>query len=103
MTLEFSFKYKNFEARACDVSLRTTETNNTIELVSWQNDGEKDYCFTLAYFVRDKEGYYLKFVGDRPFEYIHDIDVPMLWKLLSYAQEILNLYYDEVNWEVNND
>lgn len=103
MPLEFSFKYKNYELRACNKHLlkgTPEEPNETIDLVCWQNDGERDYCFSLAYFVRDKEGYDLNFVGNRPFDYIKYEDVKVVWRLLEYAQEILDKFFDE---EVNHD
>lgn len=42
-----------------------------LHIVYWETfacDGE-EYCFTLAMFQRDNEGYELKFCGPRPFEY----------------------------------
>ena len=103
MGLEFSFKYKNYELKACPkrlVRFSPDEPNETIDLVKWDKSGDKPYCFSLAYFVRDKEGYYLNFVGSRPFDYIDKKDLPILWSVLKEAQNILDHFYEE---EINND
>lgn len=96
-SLEFNWKYKNYELRACPKHLaRFTpyEPNETIDFVSWKKDGKgKDYCFSLAYFLKGSEGYYLKFVGDRPFQYIDEDDVPYVWKALNAAQKILDAFW----------
>lgn len=97
MELEFSFKYKNYELRACPkhlVHFHPDDKNETIDLVRWEHDGEKPYCFSLAYFRRNDEGYSLYFVGGRPFRYIDDKDVKVLWLALKHAQEILDEFFD---------
>lgn len=95
MDLEFTFKYKHYEIRACPkrlVKLRPTDKNETVELILWD---EYDHtCFTLAYFYKTNEGYELKFVGSRPFRYIDDKDVKVLWSGLKHAQEILDEFFD---------
>lgn len=96
--LEFIWKYKNYELRACPKRLARfdpDEQNETIDLVLWQKDSKvKDYCFSLAYFKKDSEGYYLKFVGNRPFQYIAEEDVPYVWKALNAAQTVLDAFFD---------
>lgn len=97
MKLEFSFKYKDYELRACPRRLRRfspDEPNETIDFVKWNKSGNKPFCFSLAYFVRDSEGYDLKFVGDRPFEYIDKEDLPIIWDVLKQAHNILNMFFD---------
>ena len=98
MKLNFNWKYKTYEMKACPKSLARfydNEPNETIDLLKWEEsaDGRKS-CFSLAYFVRGREGYYLKFVGGRPFDYIAKEDVPVLWKALKIAQGILNAFFD---------
>ena len=103
MSLEFSFKYKDYELRACPKRLARfspDEPNETIDLVKWDKSGDKPYTFSLAYFERYSEGYRLKFVGDRPFEHIDKEDLPILWGVLKQAQEILDYFFEEV---LNND
>lgn len=41
-------------------------------IVYWQNDGGKQFHFTLAIFEKTSEGYELRFVGSRPFDYHWD-------------------------------
>lgn len=95
--LDFRWKYKNYELRACPKRLaRFTpdEPNETVDLVLWDKNGEgKDYCFSLAYFVKDSCGYFLKFVGNRPFEYIAKEDVPIVWDALNAVQLILDAFF----------
>ena len=99
MGLEFSFKYKDYELRACPkhlVRLSPEEKNETIDFVKWEIDSTgRKYCFSLAYLERDSVGYKLYFVGSRPFEYIADEDLKILWRALKYAQEILDEFFNE--------
>ena len=98
MELEFSFKYKDYELVACPkclVRFSPDEPNETIDLVKWDKSGEKPYRFSLAYFVRDSEGYDLQFVGSRPFEHIAKEDLSIIWSMLEQAQKILNLFFEE--------
>lgn len=101
--LSFHWKYKDFELRASTKFLaRFTigEPNETIDFVYWKKDGTgRDYCFSLAYFERHKEGYDLKFVGDNPFKYISKEDLPFVWDALSEAQKVLNDFFAEFNEE----
>lgn len=96
--LEFRWKYKNYELRACPKHLaRFTpdEPNETIDFVLWEKDGNgKDFCFSLAYFIKGSGSYDLKFVGDRPFQYIAEEDVPYVWKALNAAQTVLDAFFD---------
>lgn len=49
-----------------------------------------EYCYSIALFVRDKEGYYeLSFVGDRPIN-LEEEDVTIFWKIISMGYNILN-------------
>ena len=42
------------------------ELNENLHICLWSEDGK--FKWTIAYFVKDKEGYDLHFVGDRPFD-----------------------------------
>ena len=99
--LEFSWKHKNYELRACPTQLAwfdENEPNATIDLVKWDVNsyGEK-YCYSLAYWRRDSEGYYLHFVGNRPFPYIDTEDITIVWKALKIAQKVLDAWFDLQN------
>ena len=97
MELKFSYKYKDYELRACPerlVKFQEDEKNETIDFVKWNMDSKGDrYCFSLAYWIRDKEGYDLKFVGNRPFEHIDAEDVEAVWTALKMAQEVLDAWF----------
>lgn len=101
MSLEFSFKYKNYELRACPkrlVRFSPNEPNETIDLIKWETDsGGRKFCFSLAYFEKTGEGYRLKFVYSRPFDCIEPEDVKILWSALKHAQEILDEFFKEEN------
>ena len=104
MTLEFNIKYKDFELRACPKRLARfdpNEPNETINFVRWETDESgRRYCYSLAYFKRDSEGYDLKFVGRRPFEFIAKEDIVNIWSLLEMAQNVLDKFF-EVGEEID--
>ena len=96
--LEFSWKYEDYELRACPTRLvrfKDDEPNSTIDFVKWQTgaDGKRS-CFSLAYWRRDDEGYELKFVGGRPFVYIEPEHIEIIWKALRVAQKVLDAWFD---------
>lgn len=97
--LEFSRKIGNIELRACPHSLarlRDDDPNTTINIVMWQKDSNgKPYTFSIAYWKRDKEGYYIHFVGARPFLYVDESRVPELWEAMQEAQKVLDAWFDE--------
>ena len=56
------------------------------EIVKWAKDtGQKEYCWTVAYWDRHKEGYDLKFVGNRPF----DTNQKIFMTLAKQGQQLL--------------
>jgi hypothetical protein len=95
--LEFSWKYKDYELRACPERLVRfdNEPNETIDLVKWytNTNGEKR-CYSLAYWRKNDEGYYLHFVGNRPFQDILLEDVEVVWKALRVAQKVLDGWFE---------
>lgn len=91
MEFNISWKYKDYELR------KTSSLSKDIdywELVKWQKYDGKNSCFTLAYFVREQEGWELKFVGDRPFEYIEEDDLCTIWSALKMTNKALNDYFN---------
>lgn len=99
MELNFNWKYKDYELRACPKHLARfsdDEENETIDLIKWQTDKEdgRRYCFSLAYWQRDKEGFDLTLVGTRVFEEIEEDDLEMVWKQLHTAQLVLDRFWD---------
>ena len=97
--LEFNRKIGNIELRACPehlARLRDDEPNVTINIVMLEKDAKgKAYCYSIAYWRRGKEGYYLHFVGARPFLYVDDSRVPELWEAMKEAQKVLDAWFDE--------
>lgn len=97
MELNFSWKYKDYELRACPkclVKTRIYDKNETIDFIKWAtNSDDKKYCFSLAYWRREDEGYELKFVGNRPFDEIETEDIEKVWGALRMAQNVLNEWF----------
>lgn len=75
--------------RVDDLEFRRNGLSNA-EIVRWQVQGEKEFCYTLLWFKKDDEGYYIEFVGARPLE-IEDRGT--LWKLMDYGQAVLTAEY----------
>lgn len=98
-SIRFRWKYKDFELRACPKRLGrhfSGEPNTTIDLIKWYtNSAGIRCCYSLGYFVRYSEGYYFRFVGDRPFDDIKGKDLPVVWKGLHLAQKCLDQYFRE--------
>ena len=97
-TLEFNWEYKDYQLRACPkrlVRFKDNEPNETIDLVKLDVDsnGER-YCYSLAYWCKDNEGYELQFVGDRPFKHIEPEDIEVVWKALRVAQKVLDGWFE---------
>ena len=56
------------------------------EIVAWNKGGDgKEYCYTLAFFKKGKEGYNMNSIGDR----IVVEDYVVLHKLIKYAFTVL--------------
>jgi hypothetical protein len=60
--MNFNFRIKDLEVHSCNDSLLTHLDNHTTAcIVKWEKDKEnKDYCFVIANWVKQKEGYELK-------------------------------------------
>lgn len=95
--LDFNWSYKDYSLHACPKGLTRfdNEPNETIDLVKWTTDSDgKRYCYSLAYWRKDSEGYYLHFVGNRPFKNIDPEDVEIVWKALGIAQKVLDGWFE---------
>ena len=77
--IEFKFKVKDLEVRDC---------GKCAEIVKWCSDDGKEYCYTIAFWNKNKESYDLKFVGNRPFD--KDINSKLFMKLAKQGQQILD-------------
>ena len=82
---DFSYRIRDLELRSCNLRrLDDFHDAAEAEIVKWEGLGEEGGCFTLAYWVLDKEGFYLKFVGNRPFD--ESIDGRNFWHLAKVGQ-----------------
>lgn len=63
-----------------------------VELVKW-DEGHR-YCYVVAWWIRDDEGYELHFVGGRPFRDILPEEMAAIWPQLQAAQTMLDAYFD---------
>ena len=80
-----------------NIEFRWNTYNKKHELVRWykaEKAEERNYCYVVAFFDKDKEGYYdLRTVGDRFFE---DKDA---WVVGKHAIEFLNAMSKELRNE----
>jgi hypothetical protein len=57
------------------------------EIVRWiTDDTEKPYCYSILFWNKEKEGFEVGFVGDRPIRE----DLNEFWPLLVYGQKVLD-------------
>lgn len=86
--MKFSFRIEDIELRSCGEHLLVDGVeHNRAEIVKWANDtGKKEYCWTVAYWNKHKEGYDLEFVGARPF----DTNQEIFMKLAKQGQQLLD-------------
>ena len=79
-----------------NIEFRWSVVNNKYELIKWYKDWQiqetgtyknKEFCYVIAFFDKDKEGYDMRTVGDRFFE---DKDA---WVVGKYALEFLNAIF----------
>ena len=71
------------------------------EIVKWEDvydeDGHsrayEEHCYTLALWKKNKEEWYLKFIGNRPFDI--EIEYGDMWMLMKKTQDMLDCYVEE--------
>jgi hypothetical protein len=73
------FRYQEFEDRDA-------------EIVTWDSNDTGEFCYSLLFWRKDREGYYVEFVGSRPLDQIHNHE--HLWKLIRYGQSVLDATYE---------
>jgi hypothetical protein len=81
-------RFRNIEFRWC-------ELNEKYELVKWHRDNgsQKEYCYVIAFFDKDKEGYDMRTIGDRFFE---DKDAWVVAKsAMSFLQDTFEIEKQE--------
>jgi len=84
-------RVESLELRTCDDNLLSTSSKEhmTASIVKWKNS----FCYVLAYWLKDTEGYELKFIGDRPFE--DNINKDEFWLLAEIGQKHLTKWFNE--------
>ena len=85
--MKFNLRFGELELRSCGKHLLSDGEHNRAEIVKWAYDTDKkEYCWTVAYWNKGKEGYYLQFVSGRPF----DLDSKLFMKLAKQEQQMLD-------------
>lgn len=85
--------------RRGNLEFRRNHEGRPAEIIRWAKNGDDtEYCFTLLWYQKYKEGYYVEFVGRRPF----DDDSESLWEMMEYGQEVLDAEFkleDQLKWK----
>jgi len=71
-----------------NIEFRWSTYNKKHELVKWYKAEERNYCYVVALFDKDNEGYNMRTIGDRFFE---DKDA---WVVGKHAIEFLNAIFE---------
>jgi hypothetical protein len=76
-----------------NVEFRPATEHRHAEIVVWNysEESDKETCYTLCWIKADKEGYYMKTVGDRYVEYE---DMEALNHVAKYALRSLNVQFE---------
>ena len=86
--MKFSYRIDDMEVRSCNESLLSEEPHTRAEIVKW---GSNNSCYTLAHWNKDSDGFYLKFVGNRPL----DEDFVVFMELVKIGQQFLDKYLQQ--------
>ena len=86
--INFKKRIENVEVHSCNEHLLSDPPHTQAEIIKTLSDG---YNFTLAYWIKDSEGFDLRFVGNRPF----DVKPKTFMKLARFGQKKLDKYFDE--------
>lgn len=63
------------------------------EIINWKVSSELGpYCYTIAIWKQDSEGYSLEFIGSRFLD--PQIDKGILWELIKYGQKICDAAFE---------
>ena len=69
------------------------------EIIKWEESCDvprreyTEHCYTLALWKKNKEEWYLKFIGNRPFDI--EIEYGDMWMLMKKTQDMLDCYVEE--------
>ena len=75
--------------RINNLEFRRNSAGRSPEIIKWSvNNTGAEFCFTLLWYIKGKEGWEIQFVGDRPF---HEAEEPIeLFELMRYGQTVLD-------------
>ena len=77
-----------------------TESQRFPEIVRWQENELGPYCYTVAWWKKDSEGYSLEFIGSRPLA--SEIDKDAFWELVKYGQKVCDAVFDLESFKRDN-
>lgn len=85
--MRFKKRINDIEVRSCNAQLFVTGARHTTaEIIQWfDNNG---HCYTVAYWVKDSEGYSLTFVHSRPLS----VNKDDFWEAVIYGERKLNKF-----------
>ena len=92
--MNFSFRLGNMEVRSCGEHLMQNKEHDTAEIIYWYDDEFEKYCYVIAYWVKDNEGYDLQFVGSRPLSHFDQWND--FGKLIKVGQKELDLLFEKM-------
>lgn len=82
--------FKNLEFRKTKTLIKSIG-DHYYEIVQWENsESLGNICFTLLQWLPCSEGWDIKFLGNRPFNYVNEFGVNEFWSFLDYCQGYLN-------------
>ena len=90
--MKFDLRIKDLELRSCDVNLVSFKEHTRAEIVKWKIDNKGDeFCFTVASWDVNDEGFELKMCCDR----FLDVDKDIFWILAVEGQRLLTIFFKE--------
>lgn len=93
--INYHWNYRNLE-----ITIKTDEKGEIIspQLVCWEEDESHNrYCYALAMWKKDSEGWEIRFLGSRPFNVLENdncLDLEKVWKGIKGCQEMLNALFE---------
>lgn len=90
--ITINVRIDRLELRSCNARLGIEGKHETCEIILWHQPlnlaGVPETCHAVAYWVRHKDGFDLRFVGLRPFE----TDRLTFWHLAELGQRFVEKF-----------
>jgi hypothetical protein len=77
--------------RINNLEFRQKGGDRPAEIICWIDGTES--CYTILWYLLDREGYHIEFVSSRPFELNYENE-KVLWKLMRYGQKVLDAEFE---------